>query len=103
MAGPLEFHDGELEVLYEFDFSRRHEVRAGQTVTTAAVDPLEGGAATAKLTITGVVISTDGKKVQFRVSDTGASAGEIFELKCAVTLSGGATLIECGELLVSEC
>lgn len=103
--GTLLLHEGESSVLVEIDFSERHEIAdGGQTITgTPTVAVLLDGSISTGLSVASIVLNGTSKIVQFRVTVVSAVAGEDYELKCTVVLSGGATLVECLEVNMEPC
>jgi hypothetical protein len=80
--------DAESFALITFDFSKRHEIIAGATVTSAVVRVMQNNAASSDLTLTSQAIDGTGKLVNVRVTDTGAGAvGNEYQLVCKATFS----------------
>ncbi len=86
--------DAEAGVLLTFDFGLRHEVAAGVLIASASMRVMQNDVASTDLTVTSVVVSADGTKVQGRLTDVASTTGEVYHLVCDVTLSDGTALVE---------
>lgn len=98
LDGTLELHVGEQNILTEIDFSARHEIAdGGQTITgTPVLSVLENNAVSTNLTVASIVLDSTSKIVQFKVTvGAAANVGDKYEIKCTITLSGGAVIVEC--------
>lgn len=104
--GTLELREGESLVLVELDFSERHELVAGETITgTPTVAVLDGdGDSSSNLTVTSIALNAGSDAVLFRVTvGIDAEEDDTYELKCTVVLSGGATIVECQDVSIVQC
>lgn len=82
---------------YNFDFTNKPQIKTGQTissVTSITSDP-------SGLTFGSSSISSDGKKVQVRIS--GGTANTAYDIECRAVTSGGDTVVICGRLTILEC
>lgn len=104
--GTLELRVGESSVLVELDFTERHEIVAGETISSVTTLTVldDDGDTSSDLTISSVALNTAHTKVQFRVTvGSGASVENRYEIKCSVVLSGGATIVECQDVSIVGC
>ncbi len=88
--------------IYQFDFSRKSELIAGQTIlaSPAPVFSQSNNVGAAALTVGAPVIS--GSQVQFDITGPSTIDGTQYSVACRVKLSGGGYLIVRGKLLAQK-
>lgn len=109
--GILVLHTNESLVEVEIDFSDRHEIVAGQTLSAdPTITVLDAdGASSSDLTVSSVArgtgaIGTTNTSITFKVTvNAAADEGAEYEIVCPVTLSGGATIKECLGVTIEKC
>ena len=85
---------GESSVLLTFDFSQRHEIALGITITSATTAVTLVNVASSDLTLASQAIDSTKKLVQVRVTDASAVVGNSYRLVCTATLADGTILVE---------
>jgi hypothetical protein len=102
--GILTLHEGEEAIEVSISYADRHEVVAGQTLSSPTLTVLDSdGDVTTDLVIaSGPTVS--GTSVNFTITvDSAAVVGAEYEIKCQVTLSGGGRPIECLGVVIEKC
>jgi hypothetical protein len=102
--GVLVLHLGEEGIEVSLDYSSRHEVVDGQTMSSPVLTVYDAdGDVSTHLTIaSGPTVS--GTNVNFTVTvDSAAEEGAEYEIKCQVTLSGGGRPVECLGVVIEKC
>jgi hypothetical protein len=85
------------------DYSKRHEIVAGQKLTgTATVRVLLGAVLSTDLTVSSVQLDSTSTQVLFTLTDVAAVIGNTYTVTCSVNItSGPAPLVESIDVLVT--
>lgn len=105
VCGTLDINQTDLDYTWVIptgiSFARRHEIVAGQTISSATLRALKDGAATSDFTVSSATIT--GSIVYFTATGVSCTPGDNYAVSCKAVLSGGGTLpVEVLQLVVRE-
>ena len=86
--------DKESSIVIEFDFTLRHEIAAGATISSATTRVLLNDAISTHLTLASTAVDGTGKKVSVKVTDSTGVVGRTYKISVAATLSTAAVIVE---------